>query len=242
MNAEVTKQVFEKDMLFATIDTSVRRVRLPDNKEFLLTDTVGFVGKLPTHLVKAFRSTLEEARNADLLLQVVDVSHPEYRFMIDVTNQTLKDVGVENVPTINVFNKADLADVKYPKVSDNNIWLSAKDGKGLDELVELIKSYVFDKYITCKLLVPFDRGDVVSYLNDKANVKETTYEEEGTFMTVEMLAHDRERFRRIYYELLKRKTAPCEFDNDTRCRFFAFSNWKGRSMPGFLKFATSLSN
>ena len=194
MNAEETKQVFEKDMLFATIDTSVRRVKLPDNKEFLLTDTVGFVGKLPTHLVKAFRSTLEEARNADLLLQVVDVSHPEYRFMMDVTNKTLNDVGVENVPTINVFNKADLADVSYPKVSDNNIWLSAKEGKGLDELVDLIKSYVFDKYITCKLLVPFDRGDVVSYLNDKASVKEVIYEEEGTYMTVGMLAWDRERF------------------------------------------------
>ena len=194
MNAVETKQVFEKDMLFATIDTSVRRVKLPDNKEFLLTDTVGFVGKLPTHLVKAFRSTLEEARNADLLLQVVDVSHPEHRFMMDVTNKTLNDVGVENIPTINVFNKADLADVSYPKVSDNNIWLSAKEGKGLDELVDLIKSYVFDKYITCKLLVPFDRGDVVSYLNDKASVKEVIYEEEGTYMTVGMLAWDRERF------------------------------------------------
>lgn len=194
MNVEETKQVFEEDMLFATLDTSVRRVRLPDNKEFLLTDTVGFVGKLPTHLVKAFRSTLEEARNADLLLQVVDVSHPEYRFMMDVTNKTLQDVGVENVPTLNVFNKADLADMSYPKVSDNSIWLSAKDGKGLDELVDLIKSHVFDKYITCKLLVPFDRGDVVSYLNNHASVKDVTYEEEGTYMTVGMLASDRKRF------------------------------------------------
>lgn len=194
MNAEDTKQVFEEDMLFATIDTSVRRVKLPDNKEFLLTDTVGFVGKLPTHLVKAFRSTLEEARNADLLLQVVDVSHPEHRFMMDVTKETLNDVGVENIPTINVFNKADLAEVDYPKVSDNNIWLSAKDGDGLDELVDLIKSHIFNKYVTCQLLVPFDRGDVVSYLNDKAHVKEMTYEETGTFMTVEMLAWDRERF------------------------------------------------
>ncbi|WP_438313378.1 GTPase HflX [Sporosarcina sp. FA9] len=194
MNAEETKQVFEEDMLFATIDTSVRRVRLPDNKEFLLTDTVGFVGKLPTHLIKAFRSTLQEARNADLLLQVVDVSHPEYRFMMDVTNKALQDVGVENVPTVNVFNKADLADVSYPKVSDNNIWLSAKEGKGLDELVDLIKSHVFDKYITCKLLVPFDRGDVVSYLNNEASVKDVTYEEEGTYMTVGMLASDRKRF------------------------------------------------
>ena len=194
MDAEIDKKVFEKDMLFATIDTSVRQVKLPDNKEFLLTDTVGFVGKLPHNLVKAFRSTLEEARDSDLLLQVVDVSHPEYRFMMDVTNKTLNDVGVENVPTINIFNKSDLADVNYPKVTSESVWLSAKDGKGLDELVELIKAHIFNKYITCKLLVPFDRGDVVAYLNDKANVKETKYEEEGTIMTVEMLAGDRERF------------------------------------------------
>lgn len=194
MNAEVEKQVFEKDMLFATLDTSVRQVKLPDNKAFLLTDTVGFVGKLPHNLVKAFRSTLEEARDADLLLQVVDVSHPEYRFMMDVTNETLHDVGVENVPTINVFNKSDQSSIAYPKVSDNNIWISAKEGKGLGELVELIKAYIFDQYVTCKLLVPFDRGDVVAYLNDKANVKETTYEEEGTLMTVEMLGNERERF------------------------------------------------
>lgn len=194
MNVAADKQVFEKDMLFATIDTSVRQVRLADNKEFLLTDTVGFVGKLPHNLVKAFRSTLEEARDADLLLQVVDVSHPEYRFMMNVTNETLNEVGVENVPTINVFNKADLAEVRFPKVSDNNIWLSAKEGQGLDELVELIKAYIFDQYVTCKLLIPFNRGDVVSYLNDQANVKETTYEEEGTLMTVEMLEGDRDRF------------------------------------------------
>ncbi|QUW23793.1 GTPase HflX [Sporosarcina sp. Marseille-Q4063] len=194
MNVSVEKQVFEKDMLFATLDTSVRNVKLPDNKEFLLTDTVGFVGKLPHSLVKAFRSTLEEARDADLLLQVVDVSHPEYRFMMDVTDQTLNDVGVENVPTINVFNKSDLAEVRYPQVSENNVWLSAKDGKGLDQLVDLIKKHVFDKYVTCKLLIPFDRGDVVAYLNDKANVKKTSYDEDGTVMTVEMLTYDRERF------------------------------------------------
>jgi len=194
IDTEVSKHVYEKDMLFATIDTSVRHVKLPDNKEFLLTDTVGFVGKLPHNLVKAFRSTLEEARDADLLLQVVDVSHPEYRFMMDVTNKTLKDVGVEDVPTINVFNKSDLADVQYPKVSDDNVWLSAKEGLGLDELTDLINKHVFSKYVTCKLLVPFDRGDVVSYLNEKANVKETTYDETGTIMTVEMFEGDREKF------------------------------------------------
>jgi len=194
VDTEIGKQVFEKNMLFATIDTSVRNVKLQDNKEFLLTDTVGFVGKLPHNLVKAFRSTLEEVRDADLLLQVVDVSHPEYRFMLEVTNKTLKDVGVEDIPMINVFNKADLADVTYPNISDNNIWLSAKEGSGLDELIELVNKHIFSKYVTCKLLVPFDRGDVVSYLNEKANVKETTYDEAGTMMTVEMFPGDRERF------------------------------------------------
>lgn len=194
VDAEIDKQVFEKDMLFATLDTSVRQVKLPDNKAFLLTDTVGFVGQLPHHLVKAFRSTLEEARDANLLLQVVDVSHEEHRFMMDVTNETLVDVGVENVPTINVFNKADLANVPYPKVKGNNVWLSAKEGEGLEELVELIKEFIFDQYVTCKVLVPFDRGDVVSYLNDQANVKSVEYEETGTMMTVEMLINDRKKY------------------------------------------------
>lgn len=194
VGAEVEKQVFEKDMLFATLDTSVRQVLLPDNKAFLLSDTVGFVGKLPHHLVKAFRSTLEEARDADLLLQVVDVSHEEYRFMMEVTGETLTDVGVENVPSINVYNKSDLADVPYPRVKGNSIWLSAKNGEGLDELIAMIKKFVFDQYVTCKVLLPFDRGDLVAYLNDQANVKKVDYEEDGTLMVVEMLADDREKY------------------------------------------------
>lgn len=194
VGAEVEKQVFEKDMLFATLDTSVRQVLLPDNKAFLLSDTVGFVGKLPHHLVKAFRSTLEEARDADLLLQVVDVSHEEYRFMMEVTGETLTDVGVENVPSINVYNKSDLADVPYPRVKGNSIWLSAKNGEGLDELIAMIKKFVFDQYVTCKVLLPFDRGDLVAYLNDQANVKKVDYEEEGTLMVVEMLVDDREKY------------------------------------------------
>lgn len=195
IEAEDDKQVFEKDMLFATLDTSVRKVRLPDNKAFLLTDTVGFVSKLPHHLVKAFRSTLEEARDADLLLQVVDVSHEEHQFMIEVTNDTLVDVGVENIPTIHVLNKADQTTIPYPAVKGNQIWLSAKTGEGLDELVELIKKTVFASYVTCKVLVPFERGDIVSYLNEYAHVKSVEYEEDGTLMTVEMLKLDREKYQ-----------------------------------------------
>ena len=113
---------------------------------------------------------------------------------MEVTNDTLQAVGVENVATLNVYNKADLAGIRYPEVNDDSIWLSAKTGKGMDELVELIKKKVFGQYITCKLLIPFDRGDLVSYLNDKANVKTAEYEEDGTLMTVEMNVTERTKF------------------------------------------------
>ncbi|WKA59003.1 GTPase HflX [Planococcus shenhongbingii] len=188
------KQVFEKDMLFATLDTSVRQIRLEDNKNFLLTDTVGFVSKLPHHLVQAFRSTLEEARNADLLLHVVDVSNEEYRYMMDVTNSTLQDVGVEGIPTIFVYNKADLAGIPYPKISRGELWISAKKGMGLDELLEMIKEHIFVDYVTCRMIIPFERGDVVAYLNDSATILETEYEEDGTLMKVELGRADYDRF------------------------------------------------
>lgn len=194
-----SKQVFEKDMLFATLETSVRQIKLPDQKEFLLTDTVGFVSKLPHHLVKAFRSTLEEARDADLLLHVVDVSNDEHRFMMDVTNETLQAVGVENVPTIFVYNKSDLADMKYPHMAGDNIWISAKEGAGLDELLEIIKKHIFSNYVRCSLLIPFDRGDIVSYLNEHASVSSTSYEEEGAVIQVEMKKSDYDRFQEFIF-------------------------------------------
>lgn len=189
------KQVFEKDMLFATLETSVRQIRLEDNKSFLLTDTVGFVSKLPHHLVKAFRSTLEEARNADLLLHVVDVSNEEHRYMMEVTNETLHAVGVENVPTLYVYNKSDLAGVPYPAINGDGIWISAKEDKGLDELLEIIKKQVFEDYVTCRMIVPFDRGDIVAYLNDNANIQKTEYEEEGTLLKVELSRADYDRYQ-----------------------------------------------
>lgn len=189
-----TKQVFEKDMLFATLETSVRNIELEDNKSFLLTDTVGFVSKLPHHLVKAFRSTLEEARESDLLLHVVDVSNEEYRFMMEVTNETLKAIDVENIPTIYVYNKSDLADVEYPLVSGDNIWLSAKEDRGLEELLQQIKQQIFANYVTCQMLIPYNQGGIVSYLNEQATVLETAYEEEGTLLTLELKEADYQKY------------------------------------------------
>ena len=189
------KQVFEKDMLFATLETSVRFIELQDKKSFLLTDTVGFVSKLPHHLVKAFRSTLEEARDADLLLHVVDVSNAEHGFMMDVTNETLQAVGVEGIPTIYVYNKADLANVPYPVISGDNIWISAKQGNGLDELLQIIRQHIFSDYVTCKMLIPYEQGNVVSYLNENATIFETAYEENGTLIKLEVKEADYAKYQ-----------------------------------------------
>lgn len=191
------KQVFEKDMLFATLETSVRQIDLEDNKRFLLTDTVGFVSKLPHHLVKAFRSTLEEARDSDLLLHVVDVSNEEYRFMMQVTEETLKAIGVEDVPTIYVYNKSDKADLRYPVVSGDNIWISAKQDQGLDELINMIRQEIFSNYVTCDMLIPYDRGDVVSYLNMHASIASTSYEEDGTLLRVEVTEADYNKYKQF---------------------------------------------
>ncbi|MGO4348875.1 GTPase HflX [Paenibacillus sp. MCAF9] len=194
-NPETTKQVFAKDMLFATLETSVRSIDLPDNKSFLLTDTVGFVSQLPHHLVKAFRSTLEEVTEADLLVHVVDYAHDDYEQLVAVTNETLKELGAYNLPTIYAYNKCDLTEHPYPEVRDNNVYLSAKKNIGLNELIQLIRDHVFDDYMECELLIPFNQGRLVAYFNEHAHVHATDYEAEGTRMKLECRVSDFERYR-----------------------------------------------
>ncbi|OPA24112.1 GTPase HflX [Bacillus cereus] len=194
-NGTEEKQVFEKDMLFATLETSVRNIDLPDNKSFLLTDTVGFVSKLPHHLVKAFRSTLEEVAEADLLIHVVDYANPNYEQLIDITNETLKKIGVENIPTIYAYNKLDMVDVEIPKVQEDRVYLSAKKHVGMEELVEMIRSHIYKEYTKCEMLIPYDQGQVVSYFNNHAHVLSTSYENEGTKLQIECKTSDYEKYK-----------------------------------------------
>ncbi|EDX57785.1 GTPase HflX [Bacillus cereus] len=196
-NGTEEKQVFEKDMLFATLETSVRNIDLPGNKSFLLTDTVGFVSKLPHHLVKAFRSTLEEVAEADLLIHVVDYANPNYEQLIDITNETLKKIGVENIPTIYAYNKSDMVDVEIPKVQEDRVYLSAKKHVGIEELVEMIRSHIYKEYTKCEMLIPYDQGQVVSYFNTHAHVLSTSYENEGTKLEVECKTSDYEKYKRF---------------------------------------------
>jgi len=194
------KQVFEKDMLFATLETSVRRIRLPDNKAFLLTDTVGFISKLPHQLVKAFRSTLEEVAEADLLIHVVDYSNPNYKQQIEVTRQTLKEIGVEDIPVIYAFNKTDLVTGVPPIDEEDCVCISARTKFGMDQLLDAICKKVFTGYVHCDMLIPYDKGNIVSYLNDNAHVRSTSYRGDGILISVEC----READYRIYkeYEIL----------------------------------------
>ena len=178
------KKVLEKDMLFATLETTVRKILPRDNKAFLLSDTVGFISNLPHHLVKAFRSTLEEVKHADLLLHVVDYSDPHYKEQIETTKATLEELGAGEIPVIYVYNKSDLTDREIPSVVDSSIYMSAKSGIGLDALVELIFKHAFSDYVECELLVPYTDGAVVSYFKENATILDTQYLEEGTKLSV----------------------------------------------------------
>ncbi|EPC39665.1 GTPase HflX, partial [Lacticaseibacillus paracasei subsp. paracasei Lpp229] len=172
------KQVFEKDMLFATLDTSVRQLTLPDNRKFLLSDTVGFVSKLPHNLIDSFKATLAEAANADLLIQVVDYSDENYPEMMAITEKTLKEVGIENIPMIEAYNKADLREgTRYPEVTGQRIVYSARDKNSLEALTRLIKADIFGQDEEHTYLIPFDQGQLVSYLNQETVVKATDYRE-----------------------------------------------------------------
>ncbi|MGO3624546.1 MAG: GTPase HflX [Leuconostoc falkenbergense] len=195
-NNDDSKQVFEKDMLFATLNTTVRQLTLPDKKQFLLSDTVGFVSKLPHNLVAAFKSTLQEAASADLLLHVVDVSDPHYQDMMTTTSQTLQEIGVSGRQTITVYNKADRTELVFPEVTgENAITISALDIASQDALIDLIKQHVFKDVAVVNLHIPFDKGNVQAQLAAKHTFLQEDYDDTGTLITVELSTNERETFK-----------------------------------------------
>ena len=190
------KKVFEEDMLFATLDTTVRRIAPPDRNAFLLSDTVGFISNLPHSLVKAFRSTLEEVKEADLLLQVVDYSDENYMEHVKVTEDTLKELGAERIPMIYVFNKADLCGMgEFATIQgDDKLYMSTKSSNGIEALLTMITGKLSGGYRECELVIPYKRGDIVSYLNENAVVHEMDYRENGVYMKANMSLIDAGRY------------------------------------------------
>lgn len=192
-----SKKVFEEDMLFATLDTTVRKIAPPDKNAFLLSDTVGFISNLPHSLVKAFRSTLEEVKEADLLLHVADYSDENYMEHMKVTEDTLKELGAEGIPVIYVYNKADLCGMgEFATVQgDNKLYMSAKSKNGIDALLTLVTEKLSDGYTDCELMVPYQRGDIVAYLNDNAIVHNTEYREDGVYIKANISRIDSGRYK-----------------------------------------------
>ena len=205
------KKVMEKDMLFATLDTTVRKIAPQDHHAFLLSDTVGFIHKLPHNLVEAFQSTLEEAKEADILLQVVDYSDAHYRDQIAVTNQTLHKLGADGVPMLYVYNKADLVEPEalpglagtepgkllqsLPVAAQDSIYMSAKERVGVEELIGLIETKLSGGYRDCTMLIPYTDGRAVSYLNEHGVVRQTQYLEEGVQLSLQCREEDYQFYR-----------------------------------------------
>ena len=205
------KKVMEKDMLFATLDTTVRKIAPQDHHAFLLSDTVGFIHKLPHNLVEAFQSTLEEAKEADILLQVVDYSDAHYRDQIAVTNQTLHKLGADGVPMLYVYNKADLVEPEalpglagtepgklrqsLPVAAQDGIYMSAKERVGVEELIGLIETKLSGGYRDCTMLIPYTDGRAVSYLKEHGVVRQTQYLEEGVQLSLQCREEDYQFYR-----------------------------------------------
>ena len=193
------KQVFVKNMLFATLDTSVRRIDIKDNFSFILSDTVGFISKLPHNLVESFKATLQEAKDADLLINVVDASDPNMIQMIRTTQQVLNEIGVKGIPMITAYNKADKTERNFPQIEGDDILYSAIDDKSIKMLADLIVKRVFANYDKVNLKLPLADGKLIAYLHDRANVLNEDYKDDGVYVTANIAPDDQARFKK--YEI-----------------------------------------
>ena len=185
-----SKEVFVKDMLFATLETQTRKVKLPNNHSFLITDTVGFVSKLPHHLVESFKSTLEEIKEANLIIHIIDANSPFRDLQIQTTNEVLESLGVQEIPTIYVLNKTDLVkNMITLNQYQNSIHISAKLNEGVRDLVNKIDETLYNETYLDKYLIPYDQGSYVSLLQENCHVIETNYLNEGIEITASVSLH-----------------------------------------------------
>lgn len=172
--------VLAENKLFATLDTTSRGLVLEDNRKIILIDTVGFIRKLPHHLVEAFKSTLEETVVADFLIHVVDVSNPQYENHIKVVNSVLSDIGAGEKPEILVYNKIDLVESSNAFLGGNGVEISVKENKGIDNLLSLIGEVAPGKKKEICVLIPYSEGALVSRLHENQKILSEDYTELGT--------------------------------------------------------------
>ncbi len=198
LNALTDADVLVEDRLFATLDPTVRRLELPNQRPFLLADTVGFVRRLPHHLVEAFRSTLSEVAEADLLLHVVDSSDPDPAGQIAAVREVLMEIGAAELRELMVFNKSDLIDehalVRLANLYPEALVVSALEHEGLELLVERIGELLERAMVTLTLEIPYARGDVVAAAHRFGEVIEEKHDDNGMVLEVRVPETSRSRF------------------------------------------------
>lgn len=190
-----------KDMLFATLDPFHRKIALRDNLEFILADTVGFVSKLPHSLVDAFMSTLEEVREADLLLFIVDISNDDYEMQLRVTQEVIKELGADDKPYIIVENKMDMLPEGIERGSVDpfatTARISALTGEGIDDLIEEMEKKLLKNFRTVEMVIPYEEGRLASYIMNKTKVESHEYRGEGLWVRTHLNHQDAEKYKRF---------------------------------------------
>ncbi len=198
--ALTNSQVYVADQLFATLDPTTRKMPLPSGREVLVTDTVGFIQKLPATLVAAFQATLEEVLEADIAMHVVDAAHPNARQHIEAVEDTLATIDMPAVPHILVWNKLDLVDAAPPLPEISNVAyagvaaVSALRGSGIEELSELIEHTLGQRELSVRLRLPWERGDLISGLYDASTVEEIEHTADGVLVTASLSAELYDRY------------------------------------------------
>ena len=182
LNTLTDAGVLAQDMLFATLDPTSRALTLPDGRKVMLVDTVGLVSRLPHHLVEAFKSTLEEAVNADLILNVCDVSSPDFDNQLAVAKEVLKDLGAENVPVLTVLNKCDLVEIPPMTIDKHTAAISAKAGIGLETLLQKIALNLPETHRRLQMILPYDKAGLANEIRINGKVLTEDYRGEGVFL------------------------------------------------------------
>lgn len=182
LNVLTGADVLEEDQLFATLDPTTRLLELPKGQQILLTDTVGFIRKLPHHLIEAFQSTLEEAKYADVIIHVVDASNPQMEEQMHVVYATLKQLGVEGKKNITVFNKQDKLNIQETLrdfKADHVLGISAKTKEGLLELQELLEQILLEEQVYVERIYRYDQGDIIQLIREYGQIQEQEFLPQG---------------------------------------------------------------
>jgi GTP-binding protein HflX len=187
LNTLAHADIYVADLLFATLDPTTRQLELPGGKAVLMTDTVGFIQKLPAALIAAFRATLEEIAEADLLLHIVDISHPNVREHVQSVHQTLQDLGLQNIPIITGINKIDTLntppDESFSSEYPNTVFLSAKTGLGIPNLLQTIENILYQEMNPIKVKIPYSAGRLLDLIHREGSVQSVTHKPDGIVIT-----------------------------------------------------------